>query len=333
MVSRIVGPMATTDETMTPMPTDESQARRPLDWWIWVAIGIGSAIIGWLPWLITGMRLPLQNLWAIEATPESMPIVLLPFSQYAITLLFGLIVTGSAVAGVSARATKHRQPRRGTWWIVLGLLLAQILAVVQTATAVIGGLQRSGAARLYISAILGAVLLSILIGALVFGLIARAPRAAATIGISVAAIAAGIWLGELLHPLIDFTNGNGMWLLTVLRWVPPVIVGVGLAWGGLNTVGKVLAGVASLAILWLLPAAVTAVDNAAGSRVLAHDLGQMLAYGANVFVAALSLPELVIPPLLIAIIIGIGGAVLGPLVRRRRVPVSSAEIPPRAEEP
>lgn len=63
-------------------------ARRRLNVWWRLAIGAVSAVLGLLPWLITGMRLPLQNLWAADTAPDAMPIVLLPFSQYALSLIF-----------------------------------------------------------------------------------------------------------------------------------------------------------------------------------------------------------------------------------------------------
>ena len=59
--------------------------------------GAGSAVVGLLPWMITGMRLPLQNLWASDTLPKSMPVALLPLSNYAVTLIAGLLVTGDAV--------------------------------------------------------------------------------------------------------------------------------------------------------------------------------------------------------------------------------------------
>jgi hypothetical protein len=48
------------------------------------------------------MRLPLQNLWGTNLLPEEMPIVLLPFSQYAITVLAGTVIVGSVTAGLVA---------------------------------------------------------------------------------------------------------------------------------------------------------------------------------------------------------------------------------------
>lgn len=38
------------------------QVPAPLAAGWWVLIGVGSAVLGLLPWLVTGARLPLQNL-------------------------------------------------------------------------------------------------------------------------------------------------------------------------------------------------------------------------------------------------------------------------------
>lgn len=48
----------------------------------YLALGAAAAIVGLIPWIITGMRLPLQNLWATDTRPADMPLALLPFSQY-----------------------------------------------------------------------------------------------------------------------------------------------------------------------------------------------------------------------------------------------------------
>ena len=87
-----------------------------------LAIGVLSAVVGLLPWLLTGMRLPLQQLWAAPALPESMPIAFLPLSQYTVTLIPGLLVTGATVAGIAMRATRSRQPRAGAMLMALGVL-------------------------------------------------------------------------------------------------------------------------------------------------------------------------------------------------------------------
>ena len=32
-------------------------------------VGVVSALVGLLPWLVTGMRLPMQNLWGGDSVP------------------------------------------------------------------------------------------------------------------------------------------------------------------------------------------------------------------------------------------------------------------------
>lgn len=45
-------------------------------------IGAASAAAGLLPWLVAGMRLPLQNLWAAGTLPADMPRTRLPASTF-----------------------------------------------------------------------------------------------------------------------------------------------------------------------------------------------------------------------------------------------------------
>ena len=77
------------------------------------------------------MRLPLQNLWAVDVLPDRMPVAWLPFSQYSVTYVLALLVVGSAVAGIAARALRDRLPRAAPASIAAGLLFVQIVASVQ----------------------------------------------------------------------------------------------------------------------------------------------------------------------------------------------------------
>ncbi len=99
-----------------------------------------AAIIGLLPWMVTGMRLPIQNLWALDVPPEGMPITLLPFSQYTITLIVAVLVTGSAIAGGLLRLTGAQHPRFAFVATPVGVLIVQVVAIVQTVSIVAGGL-------------------------------------------------------------------------------------------------------------------------------------------------------------------------------------------------
>jgi hypothetical protein len=301
---------------------------RGLNGWVLFLIGAGSALVGLLPWILTGMRLPLQNLWAASTMPEAMPISFLPLSQYFTTQLIGLLVMGFAVGAVVARATRAHAGRSGWLFIGLGVVAVQLIAAIESFVVLTGGLRDDSYSSLYVAALVATVALAMLVGNAMFLLIAVAPRAGATIGISVAAIAASLWLGALVRPLISAADGSGLWLLDVLRWTPAVIVGIGLAWGGLNTFGRILAAPFALAILWIAPAAVTAVDNAAGSRVLAHEPVQMLEYGVGVFFAALTTPEIVVPPLVVAVVVALVGLVVRAVWRRARpVKAESAAEP------
>lgn len=296
---------------------------RPLKAWIPPLVGVAAAIAGLLPWLVTGMRLPLQNLWATETLPDQMPVVLLPFSQYALTIIVALLVTGAAAAALAARATRQRQPRGGVVAIFIGLLATQVIAAAQTATIVRGGLADRAASDLYFAAVLAIVALSILVGTMVFWLIATAPRAGALVGLSIAAIAFGPWFIRLLVPLGTIPPD---WLAELAgwgRWVPPILIGVAIAWCGVSTAGRVVAAVAGLILLWIAPALITGVSNAAGSRVLADSPADMLDYAVRVTRMALFSPELALPPIIVAVVVATAGLVARAIIRRRgQVPSS-----------
>lgn len=67
-------------------------------------VGFGAAFICLLPWLVTGMRLPMQDLWAVDILPENMPRALLPFSQYQLPLILAMIIFGAGLACRAVRA-------------------------------------------------------------------------------------------------------------------------------------------------------------------------------------------------------------------------------------
>jgi hypothetical protein len=200
---------------------------------------------------------------------------------------------------------------------VTGLLAAQVIAVAQTATVVRGGLAERAASDLYFAAVLAVAVLAILVGTAVFWLIAVAPRAGALLGLAIAAIAFGPWLSGLLVPLGTIPADWVSALAGSTRWVPPILIGIAIAWCGLGTIGRVVAAVASLLLLWTAPALITGVTSAAGSRVLADVPLEMLDYAARVTGMALFLPELALPPIIAAILVASAGFALRAVVRRR----------------
>ncbi|WP_157156758.1 hypothetical protein [Diaminobutyricimonas sp. LJ205] len=291
--------------TDAPEDTAESQGQLPLVWFL--VIGAAAALVGLLPWLITGARLPLQNLWATPTSPEQMPIALLPFSQYELVVIVGLIVTGSAIAGVAARSVRARQSPHSLRMVLLGVLVVQAIAAVQTTAVVMNGLERSNWADLYLAALVAVTALAVLTGILVLLLIAKSPVPGAVIALAIAALATGVWLSALVAPFGSIQNDLTTGLLDLVRWVPAVIIGAALAWSGFHTIGRVVAGAVAILILWIGPTVFTAVSAAAGTRVLATRPAEMLDYGIGVFNMALWLPELVLPRLIVAAVVGILG--------------------------
>ena len=295
----------TSDHVDTPAPSAAAVKWLTFAWGL--AIGAGSALVGLLPWLIRGMRLPLQNLWATTVDPEAMPIALLPFNQYSITLIVGLIVCGSAVAGLLARTLREQLSRRGFVGIALGVFLVQIGAAAQGTLVVSGGLRDGTNSAIYLTGLIAVAVVSIGVGALVMVLIGKAARPGATLGFAMAAIAAQAWLSSLVVPPGTFVTQASMWWLDLARYVPAIIVGVAIAWCGIRSIGSVMAAVGSLLILWIAPVALMAVSVVVGSRALAQQPDQMFDYGAEVFMSMLTAAQNSIPPLLIAIVIaGIG---------------------------
>jgi hypothetical protein len=287
-----------------------SATRRPLPSWAAPLVAVGAVIAGLLPWLITGLRLPLQNLWAMATEPEDMPLVLLPFSQYSLALIFAVLVVGSAAAGIAARVLRSRLGRRGFALLLCTVPLLQAIAIVQAALVVHSGLQERTESVFYLAALVGVSVLSLLIGVLAQVLIAMAPRAGALIGLSLGAVAASSWIGGFFQP---FMLSGPDWLLPVvglIQWVTPVLTGIAIAWAGINTAGRAVAAILSVALAWVAPAAMTGIGSAAGSRVLARDPGAMIEYAFQVFGMAAFMPELALRPIVATILVAAIGLAL-----------------------
>ena len=154
--------------------------RRPLPAVVWLLIGAAGALVGLLPWLVTGARLPLQNLAADQSTTDT-PIALLPFSQYFLVTIVALLVVGAGAAGIAARALADRRPRFGTTLLVTGMLVAQLISAVQSSVITVQLLERSTRTLIYAGAVVAVIVVSLAVSLLVVLLIARAPVPGATI--------------------------------------------------------------------------------------------------------------------------------------------------------
>lgn len=117
---------------------------------VWVTTGDPGTST--TPWLVTGMRLPLQNLWAVETLPDDMPRVLLPFSQYAVAQVLSLLVVGYGLAGIVGRALGTRLPRGAVFAVGAGTLAVHLVATLQAGRTVAAVLVDRTASSVYLAA-------------------------------------------------------------------------------------------------------------------------------------------------------------------------------------
>jgi hypothetical protein len=258
-----------------------------------------------------------------------MPIALLPFNQYFVVVIVAMVVIGATIAGIAGRAIPARRPGWALTALMAGVVVVQVSATVQSAVTVSRGLRDGVASTYYLAALVGGTVAAILLGIGILALTARAPKAGALIGLSVAAIAFSSWVSGLVFPIGSFATASPLTnvLGEVVRFVPAVVIGLAIAWCGIATVGRVIAAIVSLALLRIGPTLVTAVSAAVGSRVLARYPSEMLDYGAQVFRSALGMPELWLAPVALAVAI----AAIGLVVRRTigtRLRARSRQIPP-----
>lgn len=296
-----------------------------------VGTGVLSGVVGLLPWIVTGMRLPLQNLWATSTVdPADMPVALLPFSQYSVGLIGAMLLVGGAVAGLAVRLLSERRGlpgRLATVLAVTGLLVVQLVALVQTAVVTGAGLRTDrsigtgaaiSAAQVYLVALMAGTLLAIALAVVLLVVLARTAPGVAVVAVAVGALAAGTWVDAFLVSPVGFADGSVSAVLSVTRWVPAVLVGLGIARTGLTSVGRVIGSVLALAVLWSGSAAVTAVTAALGTRVYLPYPLELASFGAEVFRSALGPAGTGIGSALVALVIGGAGALVWRWWRVRR---------------
>ncbi|WP_317232635.1 hypothetical protein [Clavibacter capsici] len=329
--------MTTPDPALAPAALPEPRATRATSGirgaLLALAVGVAAAVLGLLPWILAGLRLPLQNLWREQITDAGdMPIALLPFNQYTAGLLAAVIVVGGGIAGVAARALRARLPRHGSWLVVAGLLLVQVVALVQTSAVTADGLgvddvsgagDRTGAsiseAQVYLVAFVGGTAATVLLAGLVAALVARAPAGLAVVATAFPVVLLGEWLGGLVSPgPTGALSETAYASLPVISWVPPVVLGVAIALTGLRTVGRVIGSVVAVLLLWIGTAIVVGVTYALGNRSMLRYPLELLDASGMVGGAVLRGQGGVLGQLAVAVVVGILGALVLRVVRRRR---------------
>ena len=292
-----------------------------------IALGIGvfAGLVGLAPWIGTGMVLPVQNLWAFQTLPEDMPVSLLPLSQYLAIRLVGLLVTGGLVAALCLRWWAPARSRVAAAGAAGGVLLVQVIATVQSFTVLNKGLIGStdeaydvrstgSMSALYFGGLLAGTVAAMVAGVLVFLAVRSRRKAAAALGIGLAAVPAGEWMsawGEVFWesfdtPAVVYHLGN---------WFPAALVGLALAWCPPDRIVRAAVWVADLALLWIVPVLFDAVAGALGTRVFRGDVAQMQEYAGSSFASSLGAPETA-GTVVLAAALGVAGMLFRMVARR-----------------
>ncbi|MGN6751312.1 MAG: hypothetical protein ACTHJJ_02020 [Intrasporangium sp.] len=266
-------------------------------------------VVGALPFLLTGLRLPLQNLWDTEQAPESMPRVALPLSQYLIGFLVAIGIVGGVAAALTGLTAPPERRRRGVRAALSGAALAAAVSLAQTSIVVRNGLDGSKRAELYLSALVAVTVVGAVLGLVVGHAVAVGRPGARAIGVALLSTVLGGWLGTFL--LLRGSAGSGVWqaLYTAIPWVTAVVAGIGLALCPPRSRSAVLAWVGALVVVWVVPVILTAVSYVAGSRAMlaTSPPSEWLDAGWAVFRAALAPANHPLWPLALTIAVGLVG--------------------------
>lgn len=256
-----------------------------------IVIGVVGAVIGLLPWLVTGAVMPLQNIWNTAAEPSDMPMSLLPMSQYYLVATVSLIAVGATIAGVAVRWFKVRGRNVRRRWAVVGVVVVQAAALIQATLALHSGLEESQRAQIYLWGLVAGVATGIVIGLLVLMALASHSVVSVTWGVTFAALAFTEWLPLMV--LGSLSSGSTTpYVLTHITlgasaWIPILVAGGVIGWCGIATIRRGLTSFIALLALWVVPAVVTAFQSALGSRINLHHPDELWPTGLRVFVEVL----------------------------------------------
>lgn len=251
-------------------------------------VGLGAAVVGLLPWLVTAMTLPLHGIVQVYTVPEQAPVALLPLSHSYLVESVALILVGSALAGIIIRLAALRGKTLNARVVIIGVVAAQIIALAQAANVVNDGLQPTSQAGTYFLALVVGVLAAIAAGVGVLVGLARGTVAATTIAATLGALALGPWLGAVVLPIEgEWRHGAS---LSILQWganvsalTPLLIVGAVAGWCGVSTWRRAAATSTAFVALWVVPKLVIAFGYAMSSHSASLAPQHMWSAGSRMF--------------------------------------------------
>jgi len=319
--------MAIPDTQQTAGSAGNAYPHRGKDIGAALLIGILGGVLGLLPWIATGARLPLQNLWDSEALPADMPPALLPLNQYELIKLVALLTVGGAVAGVAVRIwfSRRNSPARRrplTWCAAAGVLLVQAVATAQSFAVLRDGLAPGGPlgslAGIYFGGLLAGVIAAIIAGIVVLLLVSAQSRGLAALGAGLMAVPFANW--AMSWNDVFFGPGSTQSeVVAPARWIPAVVVGLALAWCGIRRVRYAVVWAVDVGLLWIVPALFISVQYVFGTRGILGDFQEMALTGRQILAATLGPAGGAGPSILVALTIAVLGAGVMELLRRRRL--------------
>jgi len=300
----------------TPASDTPTAATRAGTRFIAIAVGVAAGALGILPWLIGGGTLPLQNLWAADTTPNAMPFALLPVSQYAATAVFVLLLMGGVFAGLAVHLIA-RYRSFAAWPAALGLVVVQLIAVIQSFTVISNGLGLTNSLDrrtfLYFAGMLGGAIVAMVMAQVAFWIASRRSTAPVALAVGLAAVPFASWISQAIRSLSG-PSGIPMTVPTLLHWLPAVIAAAALVWCGVRPARRVAVWVVVLVGVWVIPALFITIQYGLGMRVLNGDLREMASASGQLF--PLALREQIVPTL-VALALAVVGTVAVELARRR----------------
>ncbi|HKU04418.1 MAG TPA: hypothetical protein VJQ80_16535 [Arthrobacter sp.] len=283
-------------------------------------LGILGGLLGLAPWLLTGAHLPVQNLWGRETQPGDMPVALLPLSQYRSTTLVALLTVGASAAGLALRVLKPARRRFAAACAVGGVLLVHCVAAVQSFAVLSSGLDPEPRSSIYMAGLLGGTIAAIGAGVVALLVLASPSRPDVALGLGLMAVPFASWLAAGAA----FPAGPGgvpIFLTIVWHWLPAVLVGVALSWCGFKPPIRLWVWAVDLALLWLVPALFTSVNYVLGTRAYLGNFSEMAILSREILAATLGPAGGAGPIVLMALGVGLVGALsMAVLARKRRRP-------------
>jgi len=252
-----------------------------------ILIGAVCALVALVPWILEGGRQPVQNLWADGSFLGEMPIVLLPLGNYSVATTSALLVIGAAFAGAAVAIARGLHRTLSARLVLLGLLIVQVAALAHSAYVLTSGLGDGRRDQLYAGSLVGGALMTIALGVLIMLGIASAKPAPATLAIAASAVALNVWLPGLVLVIVPEQTVLPTLVWQSVSWLPAVITGIAVGWCGVRTVGRAVASVAAVLMIWIGPAFVTAVSYGLGTRIYLQYPAELLPASKQVFGLAL----------------------------------------------